>query len=95
MGLFHWLSTKRKLAELEAEFELLKRSWKQVEQDWDATSARVSKVLRRIATSEAAARAREEEQQPDVPTNEPLTTMATSSERMGRIRQQLAARGRS
>jgi hypothetical protein len=96
VGLFQWISTKRKIAQLEFEVEALKRTWIQVQQDWDATSARVTKVLRRIATAEAKRVQAEdrdevvEEQQPTLP----LTTLTTSPDRAQRIRDQLAAKGR-
>jgi hypothetical protein len=93
VGLFQWISTKRKIAQLEFEVEALKRSWIQVQQDWDATSARVTKVLRRIATAEAKRAQAEEVEVEEQPTL-PLTTLTTSPDRAQRIRDQLAAKGR-
>ena len=92
MGLFQWFSTKRKLAELESELNTLKASWRQVEQDWDATSARISKVLRRMAIAE---RRRDDQDQEEPEPALPLTTVTPTADRMARIREQLAAKGRS
>jgi hypothetical protein len=77
---------------MRTELDSLKRSFQQMEQEWDATLDRIAKTLRRIRKSEEAlARA-------DVGTvvegdgSSPLTTITTPPDRMTRIKQQLAAR---
>jgi len=61
-------------------------------QDWDATSDRVTKVLRRLRLE--SQRREQAEAETDGEGNEPLplTSVATPPDRMTRIRQQLAGR---
>jgi len=94
MGLFQHFSTKRKLEEVETQLAALKRDWQGVLQEWDACQARVSKVLRRIARAEQA---RDQAETPEIVTTQgtlPLTAPGTSPDRMNKIREQLAAKGR-
>jgi vacuolar-type H+-ATPase subunit D/Vma8 len=95
MGLFRHFSTKHKLNEVLEELELVKRTVQQLQQEWDATSMRVSKVLRRLARTEQAVEgsahdAADEALQRQIP----LTTVAPSGSRLAKIREQLAARGK-
>lgn len=85
-------STDRKLEEMRAELDSLKRTFLGMTQEWDAVQARVSKVLRRIVRSEQAKDAKETFVE-DAATTLPLT-LPTTSDRMTRIREQLAARGK-
>jgi len=82
------------LEELESKYSALKREFEGVLQEWDACQARVSKVLRRIARAEQA---RDHAEEPEVATTQgtlPLTAPGTSPDRMAKIREQLAAKGR-
>ena len=94
MGLFNRISTERKFELLQNQLDDLKREFRQVVQEWDATEARVSKVLRRIKRAEQAADAAADPEDPGAQGTLPLTTVAPSSDRMNRIREQLAAKGR-
>jgi hypothetical protein len=94
MGLFNSFSLRRKISDLEQEVARLKALWTQVEQDWDATSARVSKVLRRLRASEEAAERAGGGTDVDVRTGVP-TTVPAASGRLQKIKEQLAAAGRS
>jgi len=84
--------TRRELNEVKQELENLQRSWRQVQQEWDATADRVTKVLRRIRRAEqaqeATARADDIEQQ----TPMPLTSVPTAGNRLDRLKAQLAGR---
>ncbi len=94
MGLFQFFSTKHELSLLRTELETLKRSFAQIQQEWDATVDRVAKTLRRIRRAEQA---REEAEEPEEVQQEPtlpLTTLRPTPDRMQRIREQLAARGK-
>src|SRR5260370_88594 len=85
--------TDARCNELQREVEELKRSFQQLVQEWDATSARVTKVLRRIRTAEVA---QEREEQGDIferLDGHPPSTIPTPPGRLDRIREQLAARG--
>lgn len=94
MGLFQSFSTKHKLEQVQTELAELRRRWLQVEQEWDATQARVSKVLRRIARAEQAKDEAETTTIVEGDETLPLTTLATSGDRLARIKAQLAQRGR-
>ncbi len=94
MGLFQYFSTKRKLEEVENQFATLKRDWQTVLQEWDACQARVSKVLRRIARAEQAKDRADEPEVVEDKRSLPLTTAGASPDRMAKIREQLAAKGR-
>src|SRR5206468_10033523 len=52
---FQGKSTRREFEQVHQELAELKRRFLQMEQEWDATSTRVSKVLRRLARAEQAA----------------------------------------
>ena len=85
--------TDARCDELQREVEATKRAFQQLVQEWDATSARVTKVLRRIRTAEVA-----QEREESVDIAERLdastpSTIPTPPGRLDRIRQQLAARG--
>jgi len=80
---------------IETELRELKRRFLQMEQEWDATTARVSKTLRRIARAEQAADKEELIEKLDAAPTLPLTTLSGSPERMERIRKQLAEKGRA
>jgi outer membrane murein-binding lipoprotein Lpp len=95
VGLFHRNSTNQKLDAIEAELRELKRRFLQMEQEWDATSSRVSKTLRRIARAEQAADKEELIEKLDAAPALPLTTISASPERMEKIRKQLAEKGRA
>ncbi len=95
MWFFQGKSTKREFEQVHQELADLKRRFLQMGQEWDATSTRVSKVLRRLARAEQAA-----DDQTNVPIEGnggslPLTSIGTSSDRMAKIRAQLAQKGRS
>jgi len=91
---FQSKSTKREFESVWKELAEVKRRWLQLEQEWDATSTRVSKVLRRIARAEQA------EDQAAVGGEDkgnvslPLTSLPSPPDRLARIRAQLATRGR-
>jgi hypothetical protein len=88
------ISTERKFELLQHQLDDLKRSFTNVLQEWDACQARVSKVLRRIARAEQA---RDHADEPEVVDGErslPLTTLGASGDRLNKIREQLAAKGR-
>jgi len=87
-------SQHARLSELERDVSNLKRSFDQVQQEWDATSTRVTKMLRRIRHE---VQRLDEPDEPEVVEGErslPLTTLGASGDRLSRIRQQLAAKGR-
>ncbi len=92
MRFFQWFSTKQELKEVRDELDHLKRGFEQLQQEWDATVDRVSKTLRRIRRAEQAQDAKENFLE-DAATTLPLT-LPTPSDRMARIREQLAARGK-
>jgi len=90
---FNSFRTRARLSQVETELAGLKRQFAQMEQEWDATTARVTKTLRRIRTTEVA-QAREEEESPvDRLDASSPSTIPTPPDRLTRIRQQLAARG--
>jgi hypothetical protein len=95
VGLFQWFSTKRKLDSIETDIAGLKRTLLQMEQEWDAVQARVSKTLRRIARAEQAADETVKEEFIEKSDKLPLTTIGASPERMEKIRRQLAEKGRA
>jgi len=66
-----------------------------MQQEWDAVQARVSKTLRRIARAEQAADKEELIEKLDAAPPLPLTNVSASPERMAKIRQQLAEKGRT
>jgi len=85
--------TDARCDELQREVEATKRAFQQLVQEWDATSARVTKVLRRIRTAEVA---QEREETGDIAERldaSTPSTIPTPPGRLDRIRQQLAARG--
>jgi len=92
---FRGNSTKREFEQVHQEMAELKRRFLQMEQEWDATSTRVSKVLRRIARAEQAADDRTDAVIEGNGGTLPLTSIATPSDRMAKIRAQLAQKGRS
>jgi len=83
------------LEEFETELTRLNRGFLQIEQEWDAVQARVSKTLRRIARAEQAADKEELIEKLDAAPALPLTTISGSPERIERIRKQLAEKGRT
>jgi len=92
---FNRFRTNARVTQLETDLAALKRAFSQIEQDWDATTARVTKVLRRIRSAEVA----QEREELDSPT-EALdattpVTIKTPPDRLERIRTQLEARGRN
>ncbi len=84
--------TKRELSEVKQELDKLQGAWRQMQQEWDATATRVSKVLRRIRRAEQsqdpADGADDTGQQPSLP----LTSVPTAGNRLDRLRSQLAGR---
>jgi len=92
VGLFRWFSTKREQESMRIELDTLKRSFHQMEQEWDATLDRIAKTLRRIRKSEEALGRAESATVVEGDGSSPLTTIAAQPDRMTRIRQQLAAR---
>ncbi len=89
---FNKNSTNRRLDRLEQDLDALKSAFRTMSQDWDATSDRVTKVLRRLRLE--SQRREQAEAETDGEGNEPLplTSVATPPDRMTRIRQQLAGR---
>jgi len=96
VGLFRWFSTKHELDSLRTDLETLKRSFAQVQQEWDATVDRVAKTLRRIRRAEQAQAAAESD---DVDGADALasvpSTLQTTPSRLDKIREQLAEKGRT
>ena len=90
VSIFTRFAENRKLNRVQEELERLKRDFLQLQQEWDAVQDRVSKVLRRMARAEQAD-VKAEGPGPEVP----LTNPPTSTDRMTRLRQQLAARGKA
>jgi TolA-binding protein len=95
---FNSFRTNRRISQLETDVTELRRGFEQLQQEWDATSLRVTKTLRRLRSAE------ERREQDEAPAGDavnveagklPLTTVGASPERMERIRKQLAERGRS
>jgi len=86
--------TKRELDEVKQELQKLQATWRQVQQEWDATADRVTKVLRRIRRAEQAQEAADggddTGQQPSPAL--PLTSLPTGSSRLDRIKAQMAGR---
>ncbi len=87
-------STKREFESVWKELAEMKRRWMQLEQEWDATSSRVSKVLRRLARAEQAQDLAESGSDDKGSASLPLTSLPTPPDRLTRIRTQLATRGR-
>jgi hypothetical protein len=95
---FSRFSVNRRLTELDLKFEKLQkenerllREFSQLVQEWDATASRVTKVLRRIRTTEEAQERRSE----GIEASEPIElapTPGTATGRMEKIRAQLAQR---
>ncbi len=90
---FNSFRTRARLTQLETELAGLKRAFSQIEQDWDATTARVTKVLRRIRTAEVAQEREEEVSAGNALDESQPSTIPTPPGRLQRIREQLAARG--
>jgi hypothetical protein len=91
------ISQNRRVTELESKVEKLTRDFQSLLQEWDATALRVTKTLRRLREWEQRREQETGEETPvagQIPPNLPLTTLSPSSDRMGRIRRQLAERGR-
>jgi hypothetical protein len=89
---FNRFRTNARLSELEQEVSGLKRAFQAMTQEWDATTSRVTKVLRRIRTSEEA---QERVETPGIVERldaSTPSTIPTPPGRLDRIRQQLAAR---
>jgi len=84
--------TKRELNEVKQELEKLQGTWRQVQQEWDATADRVTKVLRRIRRAEQSAEAAAATDVEGQPQLLPLTSVPTASTRLDRIRAQMAGR---
>lgn len=89
---FNRMSTNRKITQLETDIVELKRSYQSLLQEWDATSLRVTKTLRRLRSSEVRRELAEGDGEGDAAGTAPLTTVPTPPDRMTRIRQQLAGR---
>jgi len=86
--------TDERLDQLLRDVEQTKRDFQQLLQEWDATSSRVTKVLRRIRSAEAAQEKQEEpaaEVAARLDAGKPAT-LPTSPGRMERIKAQLTAR---
>jgi hypothetical protein len=95
---FNRNSTNRRVTELESKLDKLTRDFQSLLQEWDATALRVTKTLRRLREWEQRREQEMGEETPvvgQIPPNLPLTTLSPSSDRMGRIRRQLADRGRA
>jgi septal ring factor EnvC (AmiA/AmiB activator) len=92
---FNSFRTNARVTQLETEVARLKQAFSQIEQDWDATTARVTKVLRRIRTAEVA---QDREEQGDIVERldaSTPSTIPTPPGRLDRIRKQLEARGKN
>jgi hypothetical protein len=95
---FNRFSTNRRLTQLESDLTALTRAFQSVQQEWDATSLRVTKTLRRLRSAEV--RREQEESDTGVETQSvdarlaAAGTLGQTPDRMTRIREQLAARGR-
>jgi len=94
---FNSFRTNRRISQLETDVTELRRGFEQLQQEWDATSLRVTKTLRRLRSAE------ERREQQEAPAGEvvdgeagklPLTTVGASPDRMARIKKQLADLGR-
>jgi chromosome segregation ATPase len=96
VGLFRWFSTKHELDSLRTDLDALKRSFAQVQQEWDATVDRVAKTLRRIRRAEQAQAVAEagDEEGTDALASVP-SSLQTSPSRLDKIREQLAEKGRT
>ncbi len=90
---FNSFRTNARVTQLETEVAGLKRAFAQIEQDWDATTARVTKVLRRIRTSEVAQEREEMVDETRALDASTPSTIPTPPSRLARIREQLATRG--
>ncbi len=95
---FNSFRTNRRISQLETDVTELRRGFEQLQQEWDATSLRVTKTLRRLRSAE------ERREPAEAPAGDevngegaklPLTTVGASPERMAKIRKQLAERGRA
>ncbi len=90
---FNRSRTDARLTQVETELSELKRRFSQIEQEWDATTHRVTKVLRRIRTSEEAQAREVKEDFVEGAAGLQPSTIPTPPDRLTRIRQQLAVRG--
>jgi len=77
---------------MRTELDSLKRSFQQMEQEWDATLDRIAKTLRRIRKSEEALNRAELGTVVEAGEPSALTTIPTPPDRMTRLRAQLAAK---
>jgi len=91
VGLFRWFFTKHELDLLRTDVDQLKRSFAQVQQEWDATVDRVAKTLRRIRRAEQAQAAAESDDggAADAALASAAPTLQTSQQRLETIRRQL------
>jgi len=95
VGLFRWFSTKHELAQVRNDVDQLKRSFAQVQQEWDATVDRITKTLRRIRRAEQAQAAAESDDDAGADALASATaSLQTSPSRLDKIREQLAEKGR-
>jgi len=88
--LFNSFSTNRRLRDLEEQMEKLRRQMATRDLDWDEMRARCKRLLDRTAKQVDAL----DKSEPPLATEETpsnLTTVATSPDRMARIKQQLDA----
>ena len=92
---FHSKATKQDLAQLAQEVAGLKREFNALLQEWDATSHRVTKVLRRIRTAEEAQDREVKEEFVEGSAGLQPSTIPTPPDRLTRIREQLQARGKN
>jgi hypothetical protein len=84
-------STNARLKALEQKLDTLNREWLTVQQEWDACATRVTKMLRRIRHEVEG----QVVEKPDVPlADAPAGAIQPTGDRLARIRQQLAERGR-
>jgi hypothetical protein len=85
-------STSTRLKALEQKVDTLNREWLTVQQEWDACATRVTKMLRRIRHEvEGQVPERTDVPLPDAPAG----AIQPTGDRLTRIRQQLAERGRT
>ncbi len=91
--LFNSLSTNRRLRELEDEITKLKRLVASRDLDWDEMRARCKRLLDR---TEKQVQYQKQSESPatEEPQASPLTSVATSPDRLARIKQQLELQGR-
>jgi len=89
---FNRNSTHKRVEQLEQDFVELKRAFEQVQQEWDATSTRVTKMLRRIRDEAVRLEENQVQETKSSFVERADATVPTAPGRLAKIQEQLALR---